>query len=695
MSKKWMILGLVLAANAYGGIFDNEYAAKLNESVITTERYEETPVIETAKNVTVITGEDIEERGFKNVDEALNMIPSLNQIDGEISIRGQVPKMGARTVVVLVDGVPQNGMDNRVADLDFIPIEQVDKIEVLPSGGAVMYGGNASAGVINIVTKGTPDKKYWGRVGTEMGSYSYRKYNGNIGTKVTDRLSATVDYSTTDKKGYRHGEKKDLDFVQVGTNYKFDDGKIGFKYSHNKRVGRDVAGSLSEKQLKNGRRYNSYQGLDKERRDVQDKYIVNFDKRLSKDLELSGVFEYRHRDYKFYTDNHVINRDKDTDSYYTNLQMKYHYLDKNSVIIGGDYSKANVKEKSYGFNGDKKDKTLYNKENSKTDFYAIGGYVLNKVNYDKFIFTQGLRVEKNVFDKDTDSLDTYKKYKYDSTGKAILDKDGNHKYTTIFKKPLKYNSSNSKYKPTNTDIELTGNYMIDSEKSVYLSYNRVKRSPTLTEYTGWNKELSSNIKSQTLNTVELGTKSLFDNIYVSAATFYIHGDKEIMYDPGKKDNVTSKKSYYNLNGKTERYGLELATEEYFGDLTLRQNFTYMHNEIKSGRYKGSKIPGVPAITAGAGATYEIIPNLFVNADLRYVGRAYLANDFSNKYDKGSSHTLTDITLRYNMDNGLSVYGGIDNLFDKKYFDYSYVSDGTIKYSPAPERTYYIGLDYKF
>lgn len=137
MSKKWIILGLVLAANAYGSNFGNEYAAKLNESVITTERYEETPVIETAKNVTVITGEDIEERGFKNIDEALTMIPGLNQIESEISIRGQLPKMGNRTVVVLVDGVPQNSMDNRVADLDFIPIEQVEKIEVLPSGGAI------------------------------------------------------------------------------------------------------------------------------------------------------------------------------------------------------------------------------------------------------------------------------------------------------------------------------------------------------------------------------------------------------------------------------------------------------------------------------------------------------------------------------------------------------------------------------
>lgn len=97
MSKKLMILGLIVAANTYGGQLDKNYTTKLNESVITTERYEETPVLEISKNVTVITGEEIEERGYKNVEEALTMIPSLNLIEGEISIRGQVPKMGNRT----------------------------------------------------------------------------------------------------------------------------------------------------------------------------------------------------------------------------------------------------------------------------------------------------------------------------------------------------------------------------------------------------------------------------------------------------------------------------------------------------------------------------------------------------------------------------------------------------------------------
>ena len=248
--------------------------------------------------------------------------------------------------------------------------------------------------------------------------------------------------------------------------------------------------------------------------------------------------------------------------------MKYNYGNKSNVIIGTDYSKAKVKEKSYGYDGDLKDPILYNKKNTDTNFYAIGGYILNKLSYDKFLFTQGVRVEKNVFDEDIDALKTYKKNK-----------------KNYFVKPLEHEYSHSKFSPTNTDYELTANYLLDKDKSVYVSFNSVKRSPTLTEYSGWDIKDSPTRKSQQLDTIELGTKALFDNIYLAAATFYIHGKNEIMYDPAKLNNGGS---FYNLNGKTERKGIELISEQYFGNLTLRQNFTYMDNKLASGRYKGIK-----------------------------------------------------------------------------------------------------------
>ena len=676
MYKKIGILALIISSSLFAEetTKEKDYGVRLNESTITTERYEETPVIETAKNITVITGEEIEKKGYRNVEDALKMVPGLFLTDGSFSMRGQVPKLADKSLVVLVDGVPQNGMDNRQYDLDFIPIEQVEKIEVVPAGGAIMYGGNATAGVINIITKDNENKKYWGNVGFEGGSYDYRKYKLNYGMNITDRLDAEVNYSTSDKNGYREGEKKDLDFIQVGTNYRLDDGKLGFKYSHNKKVANDRITGLTKEEYDKDRRQNKDAG--RLGTDEQDKYILTFDKKLTDNLEFSSVVEYRERDYKYNYSGKNDNpryrkRNKDTDSFYTNAQLKYNYLDNSYLILGGDYSKAKVKEDTWATTRGK-DKKIYYQSHSNIDFKAIGGYILNKYSYNNFIFTQGIRIEKNEFDED--------KTTFNSSGEINSKKTGR-----------------TKDSPTNTNYELTANYLFDEDSSVFFSYNRVKRNPSLTEFSSWWEEKSPKKEAQTVDTFELGTKTLIENIYLAGSVFYIAGDKEIMYDPDSESGAMGGNSFYNLNGKTERIGLELASEQYFDKLTLRENFTYMHNEITDGPYKGNEIPGVSKIMYGLGATYEITPQLIFNLETLYHGKAYAANDFYNKKSKVDSYIVTNISTRYNFNNGLSVFGGINNLFNEQYCDYvNYDSkDDVIKYAASPERNYYIGMEYKF
>lgn len=673
MYKKIGILALIISSSLFAEETTKEkekdYGVRLNESTITTERYEETPVIETAKNITVITGEEIEKKGYRNVEDALKMVPGLFLTDGSFSMRGQVPKLADKSLVVLVDGIPQNGMDNRQYDLDFIPIEQVEKIEVVPAGGAIMYGGNATAGVINIITKDNENKKYWGNVGVEGGSYDYRKYKLNYGMNITDRLDAEINYSTSDKNGYREGEKKDLDFIQVGANYKLDDGKLGFKYSHNKKVANDRITGLTKEEYDKDRKQNKDAG--RLGTDEQDKYILTFDKKLTDNLEFSSVVEYRERDYKYNYSGKNDNpkyrkRTKETESFYTNAQLKYNYLNNSHLILGGDYSKAKVEENTWST----KSKKVYYKSHSDIDFETIGGYLLNKYSYNNFIFTQGIRVEKNEFDED---LLTYKsKDKIDTT-----------------------KTGRTKDSPTNTNYELAANYLFDEDISIFFSYNRVKRSPSLTEFSSWWEEKSPKKEAQTVDTFELGTKTLIENIYLAGSVFYIAGDKEIMYDP--VNGAMGGSSFYNLNGKTERLGLELASEQYFDKLTLRENFTYMHNEITDGPYKGNEIPGVSKIMYGLGATYEITPQLIFNLETLYHGKAYAANDFYNKKSKVDSYIVTNISTRYNFNNGLSVFGGINNLFNEQYCDYvNYDSkDDVIKYAASPERNYYIGMEYKF
>ena len=103
-----------------------------------------------------------------------------------------------------------------------------------------------------------------------------------------------------------------------------------------------------------------------------------------------------------------------------------------------------------------------------------------------------------------------------------------------------------------------------------------------------------------------------------------------------------------------------------------------------------------------GATYEPFSNLIFNIDTIYHGKSYVSGDFYNRASKADDYMVTNLSARYNFNNGLSVYGGINNLFNEQYCDYISVSTSenaskpsNIKYSSAPERNYYIGMEYKF
>lgn len=673
--KKYLVIVMILLVETIVLAENKTAEIKLSETVISAERYEEVSVMEVPKNITVIRGEDITKRGYKNVEEALVNIPGISISNGNISVRGQVPNMSDKHLVVLVDGVPQNGMDNRAFDLDFIPVEQIEKIEVVPAGGAIMYGGNATAGIINIVTKDNENKKYWGSAGLELGSFNERKYSVNSGVKLNSNLSIDSRYINLDKKGYRDYTKKKNEFGEIGLNYKLSNGNIGLKYIRNEKES-NGSGYLTKKQYEENRRQNSVDYKEKTAHNTQDKYILEFNKKLTNNLNSSTVVEYRKREYTYSQPgsknySSYKSRVKNTEQLYVNTQFKYMYGDNSSIILGGDYSTATVKEDGYT---NFKEQFVYQKDHIETDYKALGSYALNKYKYNDFIFTQGIRFERTEFDENE---------------------------RVYNEKEMIKSTAKTKDKKNNTNYELGLNYLFTEQMSGYISWNKVYRAPNLGEYSSWKTDkktgLSEKKESQEVDTLEIGLKSLIGNIYLSSSLFYIKGDKEIMYDPYRDDKISGNESgtYYNLNGKTERKGIELASEQYFSKLTLRENFTYMNNEIVDGPYKGNSIPGVSKLIFGLGATYDFTTKFSLNIESNYHGKAYLINDYYNKQDKAKDYMVTNISMNYNFENGISLKAGIDNLFNEIYCEYITYAGKKINYSPSPERTYYGSIEYRF
>ncbi|MCL1043458.1 MULTISPECIES: TonB-dependent receptor plug domain-containing protein [Shewanella] len=123
--------------------------------------------METATPVTVMSAEDMAKQGFTNVQDALESLTSTTSAMTTQSVHGFTPAAssislrgaGANRTLTLINGKrlnqypkPSGGTDNFV-DTANLPMEAVQRIEILQSGGSAIYGADAVGGVINIILK--------------------------------------------------------------------------------------------------------------------------------------------------------------------------------------------------------------------------------------------------------------------------------------------------------------------------------------------------------------------------------------------------------------------------------------------------------------------------------------------------------------------------------------------------------------
>jgi vitamin B12 transporter len=132
------------------------------------------PISKIAENVTVITAEDILRLNAHSLAEVLQTVPGI-QLEftgrppgtvGFFNIQGAVNT----TVLILIDGIRQNDFDQDVAWPGLIPVQQIERIEII-KGAASGSWGSALGGVVNVVTKSpTPERPFTGLVSSSIGS---------------------------------------------------------------------------------------------------------------------------------------------------------------------------------------------------------------------------------------------------------------------------------------------------------------------------------------------------------------------------------------------------------------------------------------------------------------------------------------------------------------------------------------------
>jgi outer membrane cobalamin receptor len=160
MTKRIKVLTITILWVVMGFKLSWAEDVELEKIVVTPSRMEET-YSESGRKVDIISSQDLKNLAPKDISEVLKDVPSVNISDyGSlgakkiISIRGSTEKQ----VLVLVDGRPINNPRSGDVVLDTIPLDNIERIEVLHGPASSLYGSSAMGGVVNIITKQPPRK---------------------------------------------------------------------------------------------------------------------------------------------------------------------------------------------------------------------------------------------------------------------------------------------------------------------------------------------------------------------------------------------------------------------------------------------------------------------------------------------------------------------------------------------------------
>ncbi|WP_455674091.1 TonB-dependent receptor plug domain-containing protein [Phocaeicola sp.] len=181
---------------------DKELSVLLNEVVVTgtgTEHYLKDAPVQTE----VITGKALEQYQARSIDDLLNgLSPSLsfneNDMGGQMKMNG----LGNDYILILINGRRMNGDVGGQKDLNRINVADIERVEIVKGAASSLYGSDAIAGVINIITKRNKDKVSASNT-TRIGEHGDVRQNNTVGIQI-GRLNSTTSLSYKHTDGWRN-----------------------------------------------------------------------------------------------------------------------------------------------------------------------------------------------------------------------------------------------------------------------------------------------------------------------------------------------------------------------------------------------------------------------------------------------------------------------------------------------------------
>jgi len=610
-------LGLVQLALLSTAAHAQDTTRVLNDVVVTATRSPK-KILEIGRVVEVITAEQISHAQGKTLPELLNTVPGItfSGANNAPGISSSVFLRGASTgnTLILVDGFPVNDAStiDGSYDLNAFPLDQIDHIEILKGSGSTLYGSDAVAGVINIITKHATGQGLKSNVQLSGGTYNtFKESAGLIGT--VNKTDIAINLSNTDSKGFP---------AATDTS-----GKAGFRNDgfHQRSASVNLNQHVSEKLVINGNLQTSYN---------------------------TGNLPYG-----AFTDD-----------------PNYRYA--NTFIFGGLGAKLNLSKGDLKFNVTETDvHNNYNDAASAVNF-NFPSYQKNigHITDAEAVFNYSLCKELDITSGADFKYSNTKQYStYDTI--ASVSNNITSVYTSLFLKEGifhmelggRYNHD-AKY-GSNETYTINPSVLLFDQLKVFITMASAYKSPSL--YQLYSIYHGTGLRPETTTSYETGFDwELIKNRLSFNTVFYEYKTKNVLYFLPEPNPPYGK--YENGEFQKDK-GFESELKLTVDKLTASAYTAYVTGELtdENGVTTDNLIRR-PSHTYGAGAYYQVTNSFSAGLVYKYTGSRpdeKFNPDFSSSVVSLKPYGLLDAHLQFTANTHVSLFADLKNLLDEKYTDW--------------------------
>ena len=612
-------------------------------------------------NLSVITSEDLAEQNAVTVIDALETVPgiyfrssSATPANGEMVMRGFGENSMGR-ILILKNGRRVNRPDMASINWLQFPMADIGRIEVLRGAESTLYGNNAIAGVVNIISP-VPTNGFSGNVSADAASYNTIAARASI-NGGSDQAAGTLSAEHYESDGYRNNSDFHADSASGNGIWHLSDQAEVWGDASVQDVNNQLPGGLTKAQMDDdprssvnnndhleSRYYNAAAGLSTDLGRTHVEVPIGFSrKEITSDM--NSWFSYSDLTIDSFSVLPNVSFDNEFGTHF------------NRLLIGIDYYNDTFKIDRYS-----DEAQSIKSGDARVTRQTLGAYATDAFNLtDSLILGAGLRGEKAWNDATVKSF-----------GMTTVD-------------------DNTTQSGTAFDISLVKT--LANQSKIYAKGGTVYRYPFVDEmvsYYGYGDQLYKDLDPETGWTVEAGTQAqLAEGLRADLSVFHIAMKDEIAYNPA---------TFINENmDETTRNGAELALTYQIGPAEFGGNYTYTDAEFSNGANDGKDIPLVPEHMAGGFVRVDLPMDISVYTTVKYIGTCYLGGDTANSGDKLDDYTIVNLFIDYTPPfiEGLRVYLGTENLFDKNYASTGYKGFASNAYYPGAGITFRGGLAYTF